>query len=172
MTNTIAIISILIGLVLSLFGYKVQKAVITLAWFLIGYGISNYICPNFITNEYLIIGINILIGLLLSSIGFKLEKLALVIAVSYFAYSSIKGMINLDEPTICFIIEVTLSMIIGLVSLLFLRPIIIIVTAGYGSSLIKDGIITLIPTLTTNIALIIVIAIFLLTILYQFKTTK
>ena len=55
----ISIISIVVGVILAFFGFKVQKAVISLAWFMIGFGISNYICPNFISNEYLLLGINI-----------------------------------------------------------------------------------------------------------------
>lgn len=168
----ITIISIVVGVILTFFGYKVQKAVITLAWFLIGFGISNYICPNFISNEYLLLGINIVVGLLLSSIGFKLEKLALVIAIAYFTYSCIDGMINIGEPTINFIIEITISMIVGGLSLLVFRPIIICVTAGYGTSLIKANVLPIINPVPNTAVLIASIIVFGLGILYQFNTTK
>lgn len=168
----ITIISIVVGVILTFFGYKVQKAVISLAWFLIGFGISNYICPNFISNEYLLLGINIVVGLLLSSIGFKLEKLALVIAIAYFTYSCIDGMINIGEPTINFIIEITISMIVGGLSLLVFRPIIICVTAGYGTSLIKANVLPIINPVPNIAVLIASIIVFGLGILYQFNTTK
>lgn len=170
--DLITVISIVIGVILTFFGYKIQKAVITLAWFLIGFGISNYICPNFITNEYLLLGVNIIVGLLLSSIGFKLEKLALVIAIAYFTYSCINGMVNIGEPTINFIIEITISMIIGALSLLVFRPIIICVTAGYGTSLIKANVLSLINPVPNIAVLIASIIVFGLGILYQFNTTK
>ena len=57
---------IVVGLLLALFGYKIQKIVLTLMCFLLGYSLANLVTPNFLDDNLIIVIINSVIGILVS----------------------------------------------------------------------------------------------------------
>ncbi len=163
-----ALIAILIGLVLCFSGYKIQKLVITLAWFLIGATLTKYVGSYFIANNNLLLLIQIIVGIILGSVGFKLEKLALFIAVSYLVFITIGPYITGMEEGVNFIIQGGIALLIGALSTFFIKPILIVVSSLAGANIIKSSL-PLLINLSSNILTIIIIVIAFLGILVQFK---
>lgn len=166
-----ALIILGISLVLCFFGFKVQKFVITLAWFAIGFTIAGAIGSHFLTGNTLLI-VKIVVGVILGSMGFKLEKLALAIAVAYLTYISVGPYIKGFEEGITLIIHVAVSLGAGILATFFIKPILIGVTAIAGATLIQEYLPVVIPSLTNQVVLIIAIVIAVLGLLTQFKTNK
>lgn len=165
-----ALIAIIVGTAFCLAGFKIQKLVITLAWFAIGFSISGQICANFIEAANILLIVQIVIGCILGSMGYKLEKLALAIAVGYLTYTSIGPYITGFEENLITVIQVGISILIGILSTLFIKPIVIFVTSIAGATLIKQYIpvfVSLEPTIIT----IIFIACIVIGILSQLKSS-
>ncbi len=167
--NTTALIAILIGLVICFYGFKIQKLVIALASFALGFTLSGAIASNFIDSNTALMVIKIVFGLILASIGFKLEKLALCLAVAYLTYGSIGSYITGFESNMKLAIQIGLSLVVGITSTLFIKPILICITSIAGSALIKQYLPTMI-TLDPKILTIIVIVIAVSGIITQLKT--
>lgn len=164
-----AIIAILIGLLFCFAGYKIQKLLITIVWFVIGFVLAEKIGGNFIESKNLLLVIEIISGFIIGSVGFKLEKLALCIAVAYLVYITIGPYITGFEQGVEIIIHFGVSLLIGILSTFFIKPILIIVSAIAGANIIKVYLPTLVA-LSSNILLIVVVVIAVLGILTQFKT--
>ncbi len=163
-----AIIAILIGLVMCFGGFKIQKILITLVWFVIGAALAKYLGSYFIDNNQMLIIVEIIVGFIVGSIGFKLEKLALFIAVSYLTFKTIGPYITGLESGVALIVQGGISLLIGALSTFFIKPILIVVSSIAGASIIKSYLPALI-SLSSNVVLIIVVIIAVLGILFQFK---
>lgn len=166
----IALIAIILGIALCFAGYKIQKLVITIAWFAIGYTLAGAICSNFIESSNTLFVIQLIVGFIIGSVGFKLEKLALAIAVAYLTYNAIGPYIPELEQTMSMAVQIGVSLLVGILSTLFIKPILICVTSIAGAALIRDNITTFI-TLEPNIITIGFIVIAVVGILAQLKTT-
>ena len=164
------IILCLVGIVLCLCGYKIQKVVITLTWFLIGFNLSVLILPNVITDDTTALISSLIIGVICGALGFKLEKLALFITVAYLTYLFLKRILVFDEYYMNLLIRGGISLLLGAVSVLLIRPILIIASTLGGVSLIYENLPSLI-TIDNNVAIIICIIIIIISLIYQFKTT-
>ena len=165
----IALIAIVIGAVLCLAGFKIQKLVVTLAWFAIGFSVSGQICGNFIEAANTLLIIQIVVGCILGSLGYKLEKLALAIAVGYLTYTSIGPYITGFEGNLAIAVQIGISILLGILSMLFIKPIVICVTSVAGATLIKGYLPTFV-TLEPTIMTIIFIACIVVGILTQLKS--
>jgi hypothetical protein len=151
--DTTALITIAISLVMCFFGFKVQKLVITLAWFGLGFFITGKIGGNFLDGNTLLIT-QIVVGIILGSLGYKLEKLALAIAIGYLTYGAIGPYITMFDGNMATAVQIGISILVGILSTLFIKPIVVFVTSVAGASLIKKAIpvfITLDPTILTII---------------------
>lgn len=167
--EVLAIIAIIIGFLISFAGYKIQKSLITIVWFCIGYLLATNILSHYIDVKNTIIIISIIVGIVFGSIGFKLERLALFICIAYLTYKNIGGYITGLDSNLIFMIEGAISLIVGGLSILFIKPILILVTGITGANIIKYYLPTLI-SLSSNIILIIVVIVAILGILTQIKT--
>ena len=166
-----ALIILGISLILCFFGFKVQKLVITLAWFALGFTVAGAIGGKFLDGSTLLI-VEIVVGIILGSLGYKLEKLALAIAVAYLTYISIGPYITGFEEGVRLIIHVGGSLLAGILATFFIKPILIGVTSIAGGTLIKQYLTVVIPAINSQIALIVAIVIVVLGLLTQFKTNK
>lgn len=164
------IVSLVLGILFLFFGYRVQKVIISIVWFIIGYELSNLIAPHFFTDPTALIIVGIVVGLVLVVIGFKLEKLALFIAVAYLVYKTLTPYISLLHLNndITFLIQIGISLVVGALSVAYIKHILIIITSLAGANLINKTILTLI-TLNSTILFIIFLVLAALGILFQFK---
>lgn len=169
--DTTALITLGISLIMCFLGFKVQKLVITLAWFVIGYKLTGTLGGKFLDGNTLLIA-QIVVGIILGSLGYKLEKLALAIAVAYLTYDTIGPYITGFEEGIRLIIHIGGSLLAGILATFFIKPILIGITSVYGATLIRENLPIVIPGITAQIALIIAIVIAVLGLLTQFKTNR
>lgn len=164
-----ALIAILLGLLFCFGGYKAQKFLITIVWFLIGYEVVKLIGPRFITNKDTLFIIELIGGFILSSVGFKLEKLALFITVAYLTYITVTPYITGFEKEVNLIVQGVVCLLAGGLSVLFIKPILILVTGVSGAAVIYRAL-PVIINLNGQILLIVAVVIAILGILIQFKT--
>lgn len=165
------IILLIIGLVLCFCGYKIKKILITFAWFLIGFNLSSIIMSNFISSETTLLIASLIVGLVLAIIGNKIERLAVYIAVAYLSYKALSTYLVFDSQNTTMLINGVASLIIGALSVKLIRPIIIIVSCIYGTSLVTTNL-PLLFNISNTIINIISIALIVISIIYQLKTTK
>ena len=137
MSNVTPIIGLIIGVLLLFFGYKLQKWMVILGWFLLGYMLGGYIGGMFTEGTILLI-IQIGCGLLLAGGGWKLEKIALCVAIAYYTYCVLVPYNFSFFPEHLYNVAtiIGISIIVGIVAVRFIRPILILVTAFYGATMI------------------------------------
>ena len=168
--QVMSLIILIMGILLCFFGFKIQKMLIMVAWFLIGYNLVGYANGYFhlITDSTVLIIVSIVVGILLA--GVKLEKIALFIAVAYLTFTSIKAYIPIEDPRIALLVQGALSLVAGALSTLFIKHILIGVSSFAGGALIKQYLPVFI-TIPANILLILVIVIAVAGVLVQLKTS-
>lgn len=157
------IISIIIGLFLCFFGYRMKKIAFFIAWFAVGFMLTKSLMPwlseslNFLGDYeswqsiFAILG-----GLLLSLVGFSIEKLclSLLCVVGAVAIGINQYGLNLEVVLISIIIGV----IIGAFSVRLIKPVTILITAAAGAALIVPAVLSFFPTLVDPQYNILVIA--------------
>ncbi len=168
--NILAIGAVLIGLALCTSGFKIQKLIIILAWFAMGYMVAQYVLTYFDLSKQVNIIIEIVAGLVLGSLGFKLEKLAVLIAVAYLVYGSLNIQINGLDANMMLVVRLVISALAGMLATFFIKPIMILVSSLAGSAIIKAYLPVLI-TMSSNVLSIVVLVVFVLGIIIQFKTS-
>lgn len=161
----------IIGLILCLCGYKIQKVVITLTWFLLGFNISAGLLPYLISNETTVLVTSLVIGVVLGILGFSLEKLALFITVSYLSYLFLENILDFETLYLNILIRAGGALLIGALSILLLKPILISVSILGGVSVIYANF-PLLVNVSEKANIIICIAIVVFSFVYQIKTTK
>ena len=137
MDSITPIAGLIIGVLLLFFGYKLQKWIVILGWFLLGYMLGGYIGGLFTSGTILLL-IQIGCGLLLAGGGWKLEKIALCVAIAYYAYCVLVpyNISIFPEHIYNLALIIGISIIIGIVAVRFIKPILILVTAFYGATMI------------------------------------
>ena len=178
MENYEVILAFLLGIFVSLFGYRLKKSVFFIAWFLVGYIITNSLMPTINTAFLDIANSNlwqILLplagGLLLSLLGFMIEKMcvALLCLAATIMFATNQFGWSTDVVTISGVIGVVLA---GLATML-MKPATIIVTSAAGALVITNAIFTLVTDLARDTYYWpILIGIAVISIIFQFINTK
>lgn len=164
-----ALIAVLLGLLFCFSGYKVQKFLITIVWFIIGFEIVKIIGPKFITNSNTLLIVEVIAGFILASVGFKLEKLALFVTVAYLTYITVSPYITGFEKEVNLIVQGVVSLVAGGLSILFIKPILILATSISGAGVIYQALPAIVK-LDGQILLIVAVVVAVLGIIVQFKS--
>lgn len=163
-------ILIIAGILTALFGYKIQKTVLTIACFCIGFSLTNYLLPNIISDEVVIIVISIVVGLLFSGLGVKIEKLAVGLTVGYLIFASIGSYASYLPFELTLTTKLISALVCGLVGMLMIKPILMIATSIAGASILLIGATSYI-TIPSTIYIIILVSIIVVSIFVQYKTS-
>lgn len=178
MENYEAIIALVLGLFVCLFGCKLKKIVFFVAWFIIGYTLTLKLLP--LINSYIpqvpqdtfwqgmipVFG-----GLLLSILGFSIEKLC--ISLLCFGATIAIAFNQFGVSWEVFGIAAIVGVIIGAFSVIMIKPATILVTAIIGASVATDAFLTLAPAVSaTTYYLPILIGAAVLGSIFQFVNTK
>ena len=156
----------LIGLILIFDGYKVEKVIITIIWFLLGFNIATRILGLFdFSTGVLPFIIEVIVGLCFAAVGFKLERIAFFIAVAYGVFYLIPSYFVLNNNLLFFIVRLVIAIIIGLLALKLRALIYTLVASLIGATLMKRAILMLFPALSTSIINFINIVVIVLVIL-------
>lgn len=164
-----ALIAVLLGLLFCFSGYKVQKFLITVVWFVIGFEIVKIVGPRFITNSNTLLIAEIIAGFILASVGFKLEKMALFVTVAYLTYITVSPYITGFEKEVNLIVQGVVSLVAGGLSILFIKPILILATSISGAGVIYQALPAIVK-LDGQLLLIVVVIVAVLGIIVQFKS--
>ncbi len=142
----------LIGLILIFDGYKVEKVIVTILWFLLGFNIATKVLGLFDFSTGVIpFIIEVIVGLCFAAVGFKLERLAFFIAVAYGIFYLIPSYFVLDNKIIYLIVRLVLAIIVALVAVKFRAIIYIVVASLIGATLMKRAVLMLFPALSTSL---------------------
>lgn len=169
--DALAIIAIVIGLILSYYGYRVQKFLIIIACFGFGFTLAGEIFPSLIPDEKVLILVQVLIGFVAALLGLKIEKLAVFLGVAYLAYSAVGSYLpTISNEGIRIMVQGGIALIIGALATIFMKHIFIIATALFGAGLIQEHLPTVIPAIPTLALTIITVLIAVTGIIFQFKS--
>lgn len=178
MENYEAIIALVLGLFVCLFGYRLKKIVFFIAWFIIGYIITQKLLPTINTYIPQVSGeafwqgiIPVFGGLLLSILGFSIEKLC-VSLLCFFAVISI-AFTQFGVSWEVFGIAAVIGVVAGGLAVTMMKPATIIVTAIIGASVAADAFLALatdIPSATYYMPILIGAAI--IGSIFQFANVK
>lgn len=167
--NLEALVTLLIGLAICLYGFKLKKVAVALIWFAFGYYIANYIIGTFgivLTEEYAF-AVPIIAGCILGLIGLTLVKVGIYLAAGLISYMFITNLGMFDQ-TICIILGIVVGAIIVFLASKFLKPVIIICTSIGGASLVTKAAKVLVLGLNANIFTIVFIILAIIGIATQF----
>ncbi len=169
LTPTI-ITSIIIAIITCLFGFRLNKWLIAI----VGFGLGYYLCStglfNMLGEGLMNFIISILVGLLTGFVSFKLYLAGIFILCFVLSYT---GCISFIETgTFSTILSIAIGIIVGILGIWFTRPIIIISTSISGAFVIADNILPLLNLNTPIVNLMVGLIIATFAMNYQFRTTK
>lgn len=178
MENYEAIIALILGLFVCLFGYKLKKIVFFIAWFILGYTLTLKLLP--LINTYIPQAagepfwqgmIPVFGGLLLSILGFSIEKLC-VSLLCFFSVITI-AFTQFGVSWEVFGIAAVVGVIVGAFAVTMMKPATIIITAIAGASVATDAFLALaanVPAATYYLPILIGATI--LGSIFQFANSK
>ncbi len=176
------LISIILGITLCFFGYRLKKIAFAIVWFVIGFRLATigvpYIQPYMPADidPFFIEILPLLVGLLCSLIGTSIERLCVFLmafAVAFITYFNLVSTSEATFTTFGFGLCAVIGSILGTISVAVMKPAIIFITAYIGSQQIGNLLIQLF-SMPNNalLASIILIVLLVAGVLYQFKSTK
>lgn len=155
MENYEAIIALILGLFVCLFGYKLKKIVFFIAWFIIGYTLTLKLLPLIntyipqVADEAFWQGmIPVFGGLLLSILGFSIEKLC-VSLLCFFSVIAI-AFTQFGVSWEVFGIASVVGVFVGAAAVFMMKPATILVTAIAGASVATDAFLALAPAVSAS----------------------
>ena len=159
-------IMFLIGLVFIFEGYKIERVIITIIWFLLGFNIAKDILGLFNFNTGIIpFIIEVIVGSCFAAVGFKLERIAFFIAVAYAAFIAIPNYFVIDSKIVFFVVRLLISIVIGLLAVRFRVIIYTLIASLLGATLMKRAILILFPVLPTGVMTVINVVVIILVII-------
>ena len=171
------ILALILGIFVCLFGYRLKKLVIFLAFFLIGYSIMQRIMPVLNANLPAIAEsslwqtiLPICGGLLLSLLGFSIEKLCVALLVCFATIAIGINQFGLTWEVV--IISAVIGTILGAIAVRMIKPATIIATAIAGALVVVDAIFALSSNLSHDYYTLILIGVAAVGAIFQFTNTK
>jgi len=155
----------LLGLILIFDGYKLEKIIITVLWFLLGFNLATDVLTlvNFSTGLVPFI-IEIIVGLCFAAVGFKLDRLAFFVAVAYGMYVAIPSYFTLSNNILFLIVRIILAVVVALIALKFKEIIYALIASLIGATIMKKAVLLLFPTLSSGYITVINIIVIILVI--------
>lgn len=169
--NFVQIFYLIVGLLLCLFGFKMQKIALFLSWFLLSFGVCLGILDGLLGNERLVLILCFTISILFGCLGYKLEKFSVFVAVTYFSYEILGTFLLFEAPFLNFLFQIGVALLVGGLAVFFMKPVMICVTSLYGGVLLNEALnhFVLLPSYLLSIAVVLIV---LMSMVFQFKTNK
>lgn len=160
--------SLIGGIILCLFGFKLQKVLICLSWAAIGFLLGKAAFGTFAGETGALIA-GLVVAILLGFIGFKLYKVGIFVLCFILSFMIIYNLF--DNEVIRMIAALAGGGLIGFVALQFIKPALIIMTSFSAGSTIAEASLNYFH-ISTVIYWIILIIVAVIGIYFQFKTTE
>lgn len=172
MTIPVEIISILIGVFLLLFGYRLKKVAMTIIWFIVGYYLVSLFVDKLVSAEVWQIVLCCVGGLVLSMFSMTIEKLAIFITVTAAFSLAIIEAFGPATDWVLPVVAVAIGVVAGVLATWFIKPMIIIATAIEGSRLISSNGLALIGHDAVKYYLLVFIALAIFGVVFQWRSCK
>ncbi len=166
----VAVINIVIGIIVLLAGYKLNKALISLCGFIFGYKLLESIVSNMDLTNGIVIALSIVGGIIFATFSFKLYLFGIFIAIFLAVFSICEMTIAIDN--LKFIISIVVGIIAGILGIKFTKPIFIIMTSLSGGFLIVNYLLQLFNLNSWIVFFIFGIVISMIGMKVQFNTNK
>ena len=174
-------ISIILGILIGFFGYRLKKIAFTIIWFIFGFtltcGAIDFFGVN-AGNTFTTFILPAIGGLFFALIGYRIENLVIALTVALAVFTMLSQIIGLSNP-LSWIICIVVAVIASCIAVRCVKPAIIIITGIYGAHLIIS---TLFQTalLSYNISfggnltlqLVLTVVLAACAIMFQFKNAK
>lgn len=173
-----AIITIILGLLVCFFGYKIKKLAFFILGFIVGYGLGQQVPEAWYASNAIIHTIlPFLTGILISLIAITAERICISLIVGIFVFFLAIQIQSSGYTTQSIIIAAIAAAVAGAIAGALIKPASIIATAIIGAYYVGSNIISIgIPFITTanatSIFYIVTCALAVLGMLYQFKKNK
>ncbi len=167
-----AVIAILIGIFLCLFGYRVKKVAFIVIWFVIGFYLMSFLAPKITDNQTWQLILEAGAGLLLGVLGFTIEKFCIFAVATFSVSTAIIDSFQMTEfwPIA---LAIVVGIVVGCIATALIKPLGIITTSLSGARLIAKYVVAGIPAIDHNPwFFIILFACFGIGLLFQFKTCR
>ena len=152
-TQTIILIaSIITGLLACFMGYRLNKVIIMIIGFYVGYKLGDTYLPNLISDDVPVKFLSVVIGIIVGFAAFSLYLFGIFILCFLLAYTLCE--VFIDTETIKIIIGVVAGVVAGIIGVKFVRPIMIIATSLTGGFLAVSSIMSLINYESSSIYII------------------
>ncbi len=174
-------VSIILGILIGFFGYRVKKIAFTIIWFIFGFTLTAKAIDWFgvnAGNTFTTFILPAIGGIFFALIGFRIENLVIALTVALAVFTMLSQIIGLSNP-LSWIICIIVAVIAACIAVRCVKPAIIIVTGIYGAHLIIS---TLFQTLLLSynvsfggnitLQLVLTTIIALCAIMFQFRNTK
>ncbi len=169
-----AVVTLILAILVCLFGYKLKKIAFFIIWFIIGYHVGKLIPPSVFNNDQIWgFVIPIAIGILFSMIGLSVERLCVALlagAIGFFLTIDYLGGAYTFMPNV--LIAVIVAVILGCIAVAAIKPMIIFVTAVGGAYYIGLTLIPLFGLATVPFFYIITIVSAVFGLGFQFTQNK
>lgn len=162
---------IIVGYIICFYGLKLKNLLSIFVWFLFGFAFSNEVFKNIFTQIDMLHAFSTMIGLSCSLLSYKLDLLNIFICVSWMIGTSLYSNLTFD-PNLNLIISIIVGVIAGLISIKFVKPLVIIATAIIGSGIMIKSLNFIPVTITKELLLVIQLFIAILGIIYQFRINR
>lgn len=166
----VAVTNIVIGIIVLLAGYKLNKALISLCGFIFGYQLLGSIVSNMDLTNGIVIALSIVGGIIFATFSFKLYLFGIFIAIFLAVFSICEMTIAIDN--LKFIISIVAGIIAGILGIKFTKPIFIIMTSLSGGFLIVNYLLQLFNLNSWIVFFIFGIVISMIGMKVQFNTNK
>ena len=166
-----AIIAIIAGIFLCLFGYRIKKVAFIIIWFAIGFFLASLIAPKITDNTTWQLIIPIISGLILGMLGFSIEKFCIFAVATFTVSTTIIETFQMNE-ILPIALAIGAGVIVGCIAVSFIKPLGIITTALSGAKLIAKYSVLELSLQHQPYFFIILITAFVVGVIFQFKTNK
>lgn len=164
------IVSLICGLLVCLFGYKLNKILITIICAIFGYYLVTTFGSQIFNDETFKIIVSLIVALVFGYFGFKLYLVG-VFLTCFFLVNAICYNFITDEM-LEVVVGLLAGLVIGIIAVKFTRPIMIISTSFSGSFMAADNLFNLLNFTMPAILLITSIILAIIGIAFQFKNTQ
>ena len=171
------VLALILGIFVCLFGYRLKKLVVFLAFFLIGYSIMTRLMPILNQNlpaiaesSFWQMLLPVCGGLLLSLLGFTIEKLCVGLLVCFATIALGVNQFGMTWEVVT--IAAIIGVILGAIAVNMIKPATIIVTAITGALVVADAIFALNASISHDYYTLILVGIAAVGAIFQFTNTK
>ena len=164
------LIAVIPAILILFYGFKIQKIVIALTFFVVGFELVNTLCENTSIDGTIILLMSVIVGLLFGMFSFRIKQLSIFLFLFAMGYAAVY--FGTDHVWYNTVIGVVVGCLFGGLGVIFYRPMIILSTALSSAYTISYSIFTYCKIENLVYILLVTACLGALGCGYQFTNTK